>query len=160
MWNFSIGTNGTNFLAQKVCSVKLRKINIYETVFTSSLWLQSCIGRPKHLCRLRRRLYCWKKAQKWFSCYLEQSNFDMNDTPRSGRQCRASDGIWRGLSIMKRLRGTWPSLLNAIVNNFDVWRMKSRKNARVDDMEWFFSMTTPDTDLGGKARRKEITRKT
>jgi hypothetical protein len=54
----------------------------------------------------------------------------------------ASGGIRRGLSIMNCLRGTWPSLLNAIVNNFAVWKKQSGKNARVDDMEWFFSMTT------------------
>jgi hypothetical protein len=45
---------------------------------------------------------------------------------------------------MNSLRGTWPSLLSDIVNNFAVWRKQSSKNARVDDMEWFFSMTTPD----------------
>jgi hypothetical protein len=33
---------------------------------------------------------------------------------------------------MNYSRGTWPSLLNAFVNNFAVWRKQSSKNARVD----------------------------
>jgi hypothetical protein len=49
-----------------------------------------------------------------------------------------SGGIWRGLSIMNYLRGTRPSLLNAIVHNFAIWRKQSSKNARVGDMECFF----------------------
>jgi hypothetical protein len=65
------------------------------------------------------------------------------------RHCCASGGICRGLSIMNCLKGTWPSLLNAtaIVKNFALWRKQSGKNVRVDDMEWFFSMTTPDHTL-------------
>jgi hypothetical protein len=47
----------------------------------------------------------------------------------------ASGGIWRGLSIMNRLRETCASLPNAIVNNFAIWRKQSGKNAQVDDME-------------------------
>jgi hypothetical protein len=35
---------------------------------------------------------------------------------------------------MNCLRGTWLSLLNAVDNNFAVWRKKSSKNARVDNM--------------------------
>jgi hypothetical protein len=45
------------------------------------------------------------------------------------------------------LRGAWPSLLNAIVINFAVWRKQSSTNTRVDDTEWFFSMTTPEHTL-------------
>jgi hypothetical protein len=65
----------------------------------------------------------------------------------------ASGGIWRGLFIINCLRGTWPSLLNAIVNNFACWRKQSSKNARVDDIEWFFSMTTPDHTLQTRRKR-------
>jgi hypothetical protein len=28
-----------------------------------------------------------RTAQKWFACYFEQGNFDMSNTPRSGRPC-------------------------------------------------------------------------
>jgi hypothetical protein len=45
---------------------------------------------------------------------------------------------------MNCLRGTCPSLLNAIVSNLSVWVKISYINALVDDREWFFSMTTPD----------------
>jgi hypothetical protein len=58
-----------------------------------------------------------------------------------------SGGIWRGLSIINCLREIWPSLLNAIVNNLAFWCKQSRKHARVDNMDWFFSMTTPDHTL-------------
>jgi hypothetical protein len=105
--------------------------------------LQSCRGRPKHLCRLRRRLYCWKNSPNMV-CALQARQFLREWHFTLGA---ASGGIWRGLSIMDSLRGTWPSLLNAIVNNFAVWRKQSSKNARVDDMEWFFSMTTLDHTL-------------
>jgi hypothetical protein len=87
-----------------------------------------------------------RAAQKWFARF-KQGNSDMSDTPRSGWPCCASGGIWRGLSIMNCLRGTWPSLLNAIVKNFAVWRNQTSKTARVDYMEWFFIMTTPDHSL-------------
>jgi hypothetical protein len=60
-----------------------------------------------------------KTAQTWFSCFRE-GNFDMSETLRLGQPCCASGGIWRGISIMHSLRGTWPSLLNAVVNNFAV----------------------------------------
>jgi hypothetical protein len=36
---------------------------------------------------------------------------------------------------MDCLRGTWPPRLNAMVNNFAVWRKLSSKNAQVVDME-------------------------
>jgi hypothetical protein len=51
-----------------------------------------------------------KTAQKWFA-HFKQSNVDMSDTALGA----ASGGIWRGLSIVNCLRGTGPSLLNAIV---------------------------------------------
>jgi hypothetical protein len=63
-------------------------------------------------------------------CALHARQFYMNDTSRSGRPCCGSGGIWRGLSIVNCLRRTWPSLLNATVNNFAVWRKKSSKNTR------------------------------
>jgi hypothetical protein len=59
----------------------------------------------------------------------------------------ASGGMPRELSIMNCFRGTLQSLLNAIVNNFAVWRNQSSKNARVDNMEWFFNLTKPDHTL-------------
>jgi hypothetical protein len=46
-----------------------------------------------------------RTAQKWFAC-LKKGNFDMSNTPRSGRPCCPSGAIWRGLSIMNCLRGT------------------------------------------------------
>jgi hypothetical protein len=46
-----------------------------------------------------------RTAQKWFASF-KQGNFDMSDTPRSGRSCCSSGGIWRVLSIMNCLRGT------------------------------------------------------
>jgi hypothetical protein len=73
-------------------------------------------------------------AQKLFARF-KQGNFDMSDTPGSGRPCFASGGIWKGVSFMNYLRGTSLSLLNAFANNFAVWRKQSSKNARVDDME-------------------------
>jgi hypothetical protein len=85
-----------------------------------------------------------RTAPKWFARF-KQGNFDVSDTPLSGRTWCTSGGIWRGLSIMNCLRGTWPSLLKATVKNFAVWRKQSSKNARVDDMDWFFIMTTPTT---------------
>jgi hypothetical protein len=48
-----------------------------------------------------------------------------------------------GISIKNCLREPTPSLLNAVINNFAVWRRNSSKNARVDDMECFFNMTAP-----------------
>jgi hypothetical protein len=36
-----------------------------------------------------------RTAQKWFARF-KQGDFDMSDTPRSGRSCCASGGIWRG----------------------------------------------------------------
>jgi hypothetical protein len=74
-----------------------------------------------------------RTTQKWFALF-NQGNFDTSDTPGLGRLCCASGGIWGVLSIMNCLRRTRPSLLNAIVNNFAVWRKQSSKNARVDDM--------------------------
>jgi hypothetical protein len=46
-----------------------------------------------------------RTAQEWFAPF-KQGNFYMSDTPRSGRSCCASGGIWRVLSIMNCLRGT------------------------------------------------------
>jgi hypothetical protein len=40
-----------------------------------------------------------RTAQQWFARF-KQGNFDMSDTPRSGRPCCASGGIWKRLSIM------------------------------------------------------------
>jgi hypothetical protein len=36
--------------------------------------LQKCKGRPKHLCRLRRRLYCWKNSSKMV-CEIQARQF-------------------------------------------------------------------------------------
>jgi hypothetical protein len=38
-------------------------------------------------------------------------------------------------------------MLNATVNNFAVWRKQSSKSAQVNDIEFFFNMTTPDHTL-------------
>jgi hypothetical protein len=69
------------------------------------------------LCRLRRRLYCWKNSPKMV-CALQARQFWHEWHSALGA---ASGGIYRGLSIMTCFRGTWPSLLNDIVNNFAVW---------------------------------------
>jgi hypothetical protein len=37
--------------------------------------------------------------------------------------------------------------MNAVVNNFAVWKKQSSKNARVDGIEWFFRMITEDPTL-------------
>jgi hypothetical protein len=70
----------------------------------------------------------------------------MSVTPHSGRPCCASGAIWRGFPIINCLRGTWL--------DYHCWTLLSTtspsggsnpaKKARVDDMEWFFSITTPD----------------
>jgi hypothetical protein len=101
------------------------------------------------LCRLQRRFYCWKNSPKMV-CALQARQFCHEG--RSGRPSCASGGIWRGLSIIKCWRGIWPSLLNAIVNNFAVWIKQSSKNARVDDTEWFLS-TTPNHTLQTSRKR-------
>jgi hypothetical protein len=69
----------------------------------SSLWvqsrIQSCRGRPKHLCFYGEDSIAERTAQKWFAPF-KQGNFDMSNIPWSERSCCASGGIWRGLSIM------------------------------------------------------------
>jgi hypothetical protein len=102
--------------------------------------IQSSRGPPKHLWRLKRRLYCWKNRPK-IVCALQAWQFWHGW--HSALEAE-SGGIWRGVSIMNCLRGTWPSVLNAIVKNVAAWRKESSKNTRVEDMEWFFIMRTPD----------------
>jgi hypothetical protein len=118
---FQFGLMVRNFQDQN-CGVSSWENWTFLTPLQVQSRLQSCRGCPKHFC-LYGRDCCWKNSPK----KVWQGNFDMSNTMHLGQPCCASGGIWRGLSIMNCLRGTWASLLNVIVNNFAVWRKQSSK---------------------------------
>jgi hypothetical protein len=72
------------FSAPKLRSVKLRKMNISDTIFfKSSIEAPKLQKPPKTFVPSTKKTITERTAQKWFARYFEQGNFDMSGTQRS-----------------------------------------------------------------------------